>query len=233
MRILMLAALAACCVPSFGWAGGKKGGGSSAHPVARLAAEALGTNAKDIQILAVANPLDRENNAGSAALIKVDDGRDGGLANCHLLELAGKPYGPGKIEAQMRTSVCPQGAAKGVQLARVALSGRHEAWQVRLETARYDSKAQGGETAILWGLYVRDGSSLRGVWERTSTTFKSKADPAMNQAEVCSAPQISQGSQDPDSVTVDCDTETMAGNLPKRRKQSFKSTWQGDRYVQN
>ncbi|MBM4342040.1 MAG: hypothetical protein FJ100_01490 [Deltaproteobacteria bacterium] len=214
-------------------AGKKSAGGSGGHPVVRLAAEAFSGNAKDIALLAVANPLDRESSEGSAALVRLDDGRDGGLPTCYLLELQGKPYSPGRIAAQQRMSVCPAGAPKGAQLSRVALSGRHEAWQVRLESARYDSKAGGGETAAFWGLFARQGGDLRSLWERTSTTFKSKGDVALNQSEVCGAPQIVAGSQEPDSVTVVCDTETMAGKLPKRARLTFKSSWAGDRYIQN
>ncbi|MSQ81934.1 MAG: hypothetical protein EXR77_03335 [Myxococcales bacterium] len=212
---------------------GKKSASASGHPVVRLAAQALGGNVRDIALLAVAVPLEREKADGSAALVRLDDGRDGGLPTCYLLELAGKPYGPNKIEAQQRMSVCPAGPPKGAQLSRVAISGRHEAWQVRLESARYDTKAQGGEMAVFWGLLVRSGSEIKSLWERTSTTFKSKTDVALNQAEVCTPPQITVGGQEPDLVTVHCDSETMAGKLPKRAKLTFKSSWAGDRFLQN
>lgn len=214
-------------------AGKKSSGGGGGHPIVRLAAETFSGSTKDIALLAVANPLDRESSEGSAALVRLDDGRDGGLPTCYLFELQGKPYSPGKIAAQQRMSVCPAGTPKGVQLARVALSGRHEAWQVRLESARYDSKAGGGETAAFWGLFSRQGGDFKSLWERTSTTFKSKSDVALNQSEQCGAPQIATGSQEPESVTVVCDTETMAGKLPKRARLTFKSSWAGDRYIQN
>lgn len=221
-------------LPAVAVAGGKKAGTPSGHPIVRLLADAQSASIKDITLIAVGNPLDRENGAGSAALVRLDDGRDGGVPICWLLELAGKAFGPGKIEAQLRLSVCPTGPVKGAQLARVALSAMHEAWQVRIESARYDSKAQGVESAALWGLYGKYGTTeLRPLWERTSTTFKSKADPTMNQAETCGTPEISAGGQEPDAVTVHCDTETMLGKLPKRAKQNFRSAWMGDKYSMN
>ena len=216
------------------WAGSKAVKAPSGHPIVRLVAESQSASPKDITLLAVANPLDRENLAGSAAVVRLDDGRDGGVPICWLIELAGKAYGPGKIDSQFQLSVCPAGPAKGVQLARVAISGRHEAWQVRIESARYDSKAQGVESAALWGLYGKYGTTeTRALWERTSTTFKSKTDVTMNQAETCGTPEITAGSQEPEAVTVHCDTETMLGKLPKRAKQSFRSAWMGDRYSMN
>ncbi len=208
-------------------------GGGAVHPVAKLMAEAESAQVRDITVLAVAEPLGREHAPGSAALVRIDDGRDGGLPNCFLLELAGKPAGPVKIDAKFRLSVCPSGPAKGVQLARQAISNHQEAWLVRLEHLRYDSKGHGSESSILWGLYGRPlgESEPRAVWERTSTTFKSRDDPGNNVAEVCASPEIAAGGQEPSTITITCDTEVMLGKLPKRAKQTFTSVWSSDRYV--
>jgi len=207
---------------------------TAGHPVTRLAAQHLGASLRDLTLIATALPLERERSDGSAALVRLDDGRDGGLPSCYLLDLAGRPFAPGKVEAHLRLSVCPSGPVKAAQLARVALSAKHEAWQVRVEAARYDNKAQGAETAVLWGLYGRYGTAeVRALWERTSTTFRSKTDPGMNQAETCAAPQIAAGGQEPASVAVECDTETTLGKLPKRARQTFRSNWVGDRYSMN
>lgn len=205
---------------------------AAGHPVAKLLAEAESANLRDITVIAVAEPLEREHAAGSAALVRLDDGRDGGLPNCWLLELAGKPAGPVKIDSKTRLSVCPGGPTKGAQLSRVPLSKAQEAWQVRIEQIRYDSKGGGGEQGILWGLYGRTQgqSETRALWERTSMTFKSRTDPTVNQAEVCQAPQIDSSGQEPGPIAISCDTETMLGKLPKRAKQTFRSAWSGDRY---
>ncbi|MBI5607827.1 MAG: hypothetical protein HY902_02995 [Deltaproteobacteria bacterium] len=207
--------------------------GGAVHPVAKLVAQAEAAQVRDITVLAVAEPLGREHAAGSAALVRIDDGRDGGLPNCFLLELAGKPAGPVKIDAKLRLSVCPAGPAKGVQLSRQAISNHQEAWLVRLEHQRYDSKGHGAESSILWGLYGRPlgESEPRAVWERTSTTFKSRDDPGNNVAEVCTAPDIAAGGQEPTTIAIQCDTEVMLGKLPKRAKQTFTSVWSADRYV--
>ncbi len=206
---------------------------AAGHPVAKLLAEAEGANLRDITVIAVAEPLEREHAAGSAALVRLDDGRDGGLPNCWLLELAGKPAGPVKIDAKTRLSVCPGGPTKGAQLSRAALSKAQEAWLVRIEQVRYDSKGGGSEQSILWGLYGRPQGQgeTRALWERTSTTFKSRTDPTVNQAEVCQAPQIDASGQEPGPIAIQCDTETMLGKLPKRAKQTFRSAWSGDRYI--
>lgn len=227
-----LLTLSTLCLPA-AVSAAKKGGAVSGHPVARLLAEADGAQVRDITVLAVAEPLDREHAPGSAAVVRLDDGRDGGLPTCFLLELAGKPAGPVKIDGRFRLSVCPSGAAKGVSLSRQAISNHQEAWLVRVEHQRYDSKGKGTESAILWGLYGRPlgESEPRAIWERTSTTFKSPSDPGNNVAEVCQAPEIAAGGQEPDTVVIHCDTETMLGKLPKRAKQTFTSAWSGDRYV--
>jgi hypothetical protein len=223
--ILFACLAAAAAVPAHAGKGGP-------HPVAKLLAEADGASVKDITVVAVAEPLEREHAAGSAALVRVDDGRDGGMPSCWLLDLAGKPYAPGKIDSRARLSVCPMGPAKGAQLRRVALSVKHEAWLLRIESQRYDSKAQGGETAALWGLYgkLAGESEVRPLWERTSTTFFSKVDPSSNQAERCQAPQVAAAGQEPDTVTIDCDTEITFNKLTKKAKQTFRSKWAGDRY---
>ena len=203
------------------------------HPVARLLAEAESANLRDITVIAVAEPLEREHASGSAALVRLDDGRDGGLPNCWLVELAGRPSAPGKIDAKMRLSVCPGASTKGAQLLRAPLSRSMEAWQVRLEQLRFDSKGGGSEQSILWGLYgkAQGDSETRALWERTSTTFKSRTDPSVNQSEVCQAPQLDSSSQEPGPIAIECSTETTLGKLPKRAKQTFRSSWSGNRYV--
>lgn len=223
--LVAVCAASAATTPAFA-------GKASVHPVAKLFAEAESANLKDVQVIAVADTLEREHAAGSAAMVRLDDGRDGGLPSCWLLDLAGKPAAPGKIASRTRLSVCPLGPIKGAELRRVAVSVKHEAWQVRLESQRYDSKAQGGETAVLWGLYGKFSgeSEVRPLWERTSVTFFSKVDPSSNQAERCQAPQIAASGQEPDSVTIECDTEITFNKLTKKAKQTFRSKWDGDRY---
>lgn len=206
---------------------------ATGHPVARLLAEAESANLRDITVITVAEPLEREHASGSAALVRLDDGRDGGLPNCWLVELAGRPAAPGKIDAKLRLSVCPSGSTKGAQLARAPLSKSMEVWQVRLEQLRFDSKGGGSEQSILWGLYgkTQGDAEARALWERTSTTFKSRTDPTVNQSEVCQAPQLDASGQEPGPIAIECNTETMLGKLPKRAKQTFRSAWSGNRYL--
>jgi hypothetical protein len=92
--------------------------------------------------------------------------------------------------------------------------------------------AKGVESSVLWALVadLGDGQGHKLVFERTSTTFKSKEDPKMNQAELCDAPVLQSG-QEPEGLKITCDTETMLGNLAKRQRSTFEYAWQGDRFA--
>lgn len=221
--------LVACVLTPNAWAAPKK-----APILATLAAEHLRASVRDVTILATAVPNERENSPGSAAIVRVDDGRDGGLPDCHLLVLAGRPATPGKIDAALRLTTCPRGEQKkGSSLQRISLSGRHDAWLAHLESQRYDSMAKGAEHAKLWAIVGQSGvgAEPRLLFERTSVTFKSPSDPKLNQAETCQAPVVKQGAQEPEGLEITCDTETMLGNLPKKQRQTFRYLWAGDRFT--
>lgn len=198
-----------------------------------LAANHLGAPSRDVAVLVTANPLPRENASGSAAVVRVDDGSDGGIPQCHLLILAGRPATPAKVEAAERLPVCPRyNQGKGALLQRIELDTRRSAWRLRLGSERYDTMAKGLETLGLWALLadLGDGKGLRTVFERTSTSFKSKEEPATNQAEVCDVPVLRSG-QAPETLELPCMTETMFDKVPKRQKIVYQYAWQGDRYL--
>ncbi|MFZ4576977.1 MAG: hypothetical protein ACOYOB_01175 [Myxococcota bacterium] len=201
---------------------------------AALSAAYLGASARDVAVLATAVPQSREGMAGSAALVRVDDGSDGGNPACHVVAFAGRPSAPIKVEAATRLSTCPRfekDKSKGVRFERIALGARRGAWLVRLETARVDSIAKGIETQTLWALLASNAQdpTPQQVWERASTTFKSREDPRLNQAEQCEAPVVRGGSA-PEVLELPCETETMLGTLPKRQRQVFRYLWEGDRF---
>lgn len=198
-----------------------------------LAGEYLHRPARDVATLATALPAGNENDKGSAALVRVADGADGGNPTCHLLLLEGQPGMPGKVLSGLQLSVCPRyDQGKATQLSRVQLDKRRGAWRLRLDSQRMDTIAKGVETSLLWALVadLGDGSGARLVFERTSTTFRSKQEPTTNQAESCEAPVVVSG-QEPEGLRITCDTETMLGNLAKRQKSTFEYAWQGDRFA--
>jgi len=207
------------------------GGGGGGGPVVAVATDYLHAKARDLKVMAVAVPYNAESSNGSAAIVRVDDGSDGGNPVCHLLLLAGKPSSPGKVESSVKFTVCPRAdQGKDTLLSRVQMGGKRYAWQLRLSTARYDAMAKGTEHSQHWALVAEMGTGPQVVFERTSTTFKSPSDPATNQAEVCQAPVI-KGESEPESAEVACDVEMMLGKLAKRSKAVFRYVWQGDRFL--
>jgi hypothetical protein len=206
------------------------------HPALLLAAPAVRAEARDMTLIATAAPDAKENRNGSAVLVRVDVGKDGGLPACWLLELLGRPATPGKITASFKLSVCPGGPTKGSTLARVHLGGKRWAWRARIEAVRADTHAKGLETRVLWALAadLGEGQGTKLVLERTSTTFKSQKDPAVNQMEQCQAPEVVQGGgDDPNewpALVMACETETMLGTLPKRESATVRYVWMGAVY---
>ena len=229
LRALWLPSLL-LAVPSV--AAPKKGG---PHPVLLAAAPRVQSDLRDLTLLATAVPDAKENRNGSAALVRNDQGRDGGLPACWLLGLEGRPATPGRVDAVIKLPVCPAGPPKGTELGRMML-GKRGAWRLRLESARADTFAKGVESRVLWAVAADagEGAGLQVVYERTSTTFKSRTDPGTNQLEQCQAPVVSavgDGSDDEwPGLATSCETETMLGSLPKRERLTFRYQWMGDRY---
>ena len=209
----------------------KKAGGASV--LATVAGQHLGKPARDIGVLASAAAGGNEQ--GGAVLVRVSDGTDGGLPVCHILTLEGSPSSPGKVTGALQVNVCPvydKDAAKGAKLDRVPVSRRWNAWRVRLDSQRVDQLGKGVESQIHWALAAdtNDGQGLHYVFERTSTTFRSKEQPQQNQSEVCDAPVIQVGDP-PEGLTLACDTETTLGTRAKKLRTSFAYTWQGDHFA--
>jgi hypothetical protein len=210
--------------------------GRKASPLVALAAEVLHRDARDVTVLATALPAAREQAYGSAALVKVDDGSDGGVPTCWLLELSGRPTSPGTVASQTQLSVCPTGAeAKQTRLSRVALSLKHDAWLLFTATQRVDSYAKGMAKSGLWALVgvAQPGETPRIVFERTSTAFFSKADPSANSSEVCQPPVIAGGGVEPTTLSLQCDSEAMLGKQVKRSRATIGYSWNGERFLPN
>ena len=204
---------------------------ASAKPASlpSLCASHFHVAARDITVLATALPLSREGSPGSAAVVRVSDGSDGGNPICHLVLLAGRPAGPGVVQEALRMETCPHydRAKKGALLSRVALGAQQAAWQLRIESQRMDAIAKGVESQQLWALVAKSNAQapLQTIWSFMATSFASPADPKMNQSETCETPLIDGGAQ---SLTLNCDTMAMLGTLPKREKVVRKFRWMGE-----
>lgn len=187
--------------------------------------------ARDVSVLATALPLAHEGSPGSAALVRVADGSDGGNPTCHLVLLAGRPSGPGMVQEALRLDTCPHydKDKKGALLSRVALGANRAAWQLKLQSQRMDAIAKGVEAQQLWALASKASAEapLKLVWSFLSTSFTSQNDPRMNQSETCETPIIQAGS-DAQGLTLSCDTMAMLGSLPKRERIVRKFRWSGE-----
>ncbi len=206
-------------------------GGKASPALAKLAAEFLKANPKDVRVLASASPMPEE--PGGGALVRVDDGADGGNPICYLLQLAGRPSSPAKVEASLKFAVCPRAdQGKTSHLERVSL-GRRNAWLLRLDSMRWDSMAKGGESQLYWAIAtdMGDGAGLRPVFERTSTGFKSKDQPALNQQEICKAPTVAISAGEPQGASIACEVETTQGTLLKRTQTTFSYMWDGSQFA--
>ena len=229
MRFLLTMAMMLVAIPAM--AKGAAPSAKASPALTKLAAEFLKAHPKDVRVLAAAAPMAEE--AGGAALVRVDDGADGGNPICYLLTLAGRPSSPAKIELSLKFAVCPRAdQGKTTRLERISL-GRRNAWLLRLDAARWDSMAKGGESQLYWAIAtdMGDGAGLRPVFERTSTTFKSHDQPALNQSEICKAPTVTISAGEPQGASIACDIESMLGTMVKRTQSTFSYMWDGSQFA--
>jgi hypothetical protein len=214
--LLSTAAVAATVPPSSATARGRDGG------IKALAAAKLGIDARDVSVLATA-----EDNGKGAALVRVHSD----VPRCHLLTFDGRPKAATAVEATVRLPVCAvyDKDARGAKLERVKLTSRQGAWRAYTDSKRMDALAKGVETRRFWGLYASGSAGFGAVFERTSTSFKSQANKAINQAEVCEAPALALGDS-PSTLTITCDTEAMLGAALKKKRTTFAYRWSGSRF---
>lgn len=227
--LAILAMTAAASISPAAWA--KGAAAPKAGPaLTKLAVEYFKAHPKDLKVLVSAAAFPEE--AGGAAIVRVDDGSDGGNPVCHLVELAGRPGSPAKIQSSLKYQTCPRAdQGKGTVLQRLNL-GRKNGWLVRLESLRYDTMAKGGESQLLWAVSadMGDGAGLRNVFERLSTAFRSKEQAAVNTSEVCKAPEVKVSSGEPQGLAITCQLESMMGTLAKRTEQTFGYMWDGSSF---
>ena len=225
MRFLMMMVVLLIATPALA-----KDSTKASPALAKLAAEYLKAHPKDVRVLAASAGLAEE--TGGGALVRVDDGADGGNPICYLLATAGRPSSPARIDASAKFTVCPRAdQGKTTHLERISL-GRRNGWLMRLESQRWDSMAKGGESQLYWAIAsdLGDGAGLRPVFERTSTAFKSKENAALNQAEVCKAPVVTLSAGEPQGASITCDIEGMHDRTVKKSQQTFGYMWDGSQF---
>jgi len=191
--------------------------------IKKLAVRHFSVESRDARVIATASSPDKKR----AALVRL---QNNDVPVCHLLLISGKRKL--KLDKAIRLSVCAayDKDARAAKLKRVPLTTHRDAWRVFVLSKRVDAMAKGLETRRFWGLYTNAGSLSSTVFERTSTSFKSKANRAVNQAEICDAPVFSVADA-PTTLTMNCKTEAMLGGYIKRNTATFKYGWMGGRFI--
>lgn len=191
----------------------------------QLAMKQFDVSAREVTVVATAKADGR----GGAALVRL---QNVDVPTCHLLVFDVPPNAATQVAASARLPVCAayDKDVRSGKLERVALTSSRSAWRVSVLSRRVDAMAKGVETRRLWALYADVGAGLTPIFERTSTSFDSKADKAINQAEVCDAPVFAVDDE-PTSLTVQCDVDSMVGRYMRRKRSTFNYLWQGGRFV--
>ena len=157
---------------------------------------------------------------GSAAIARVERSE---APTCYLMVLDSSAS---KVKTTVRLPVCPAYGkhSRSAKLKAVPLTSHKQAWRVYLASKRVDMPARGGETRRLWGLYADMGTGTKKVFARTSTSFTSKVNKAVNQTEVCEAPQFPVGDE-PTTLRLSCKTSAMLGITMDTRRTTLNYKW--------
>lgn len=193
--------------------------------VKKLAMERFSANPRDVKVIGTAEA----SGLGAAALVRVESI---GAPACYLLHLDGTVRTATRVTQTLRLPVCAvyEKHARLGRLKAVKLTTRRSAFLVYLDSKRADIPAQGTESRRLWGIYAKQGEELAAVFERTSTSFESKKNKAVNQTEVCKAPDFVVGDE-PTSLSVKCVNAAMHGPTMDRRESTVHYRWQDGRFV--
>ena len=150
---------------------------------------------------------------------------------CYVLLLDAPPRRATKILKSFRARVCAayDKHAKKAKLRRVQLTNRHDAWRAYIHSVRADAIAKGAETLRFWGLYSDGGATATTLFERVSTSFKSKANSAVNQAEVCQPPAFPVGDE-PSTLTMVCDNEAQLESRVTTTTNTYNYVWKSGRF---
>lgn len=197
----------------------------TARGVKKLAMARFNVSAREIGIVAKANATSQ----GDAVVVRL---LNTDVPVCQLLILDARAAAATKIVTAIRLPVCAAYTkeSRDSRVTRVQLTNGRSAYRVNLNSRRMDAIAKGVETLALWGLYADMGTGFRAVFERTSTSFKSQVNNAVNQAETCSAPTFAV-SVSPTTLTIACTTVRMLGGAATRKTATVPYQWQDGRFA--
>ncbi len=195
-----------------------------ARGVKKLAMKRFDCGAREVKVLGTAKAPGK----GGAALVRL---QNSDVPVCQLLILDGPPRRAKSVVRAVRLPVCAayDKEARQAKLDVVPFTSRVSAYRVSVFSKRMDAIAKGVEKRRFWGLYADMGTGVGAVFERTSTSFKSQVNKAINQSEVCEAPTFSVADK-PTKLSVQCVSETMLGGAATRKRTTVNYTWSGTRF---
>lgn len=219
MAIFALAALVSAGLAT----GADTAAARSKSSVKKLAMAKFNVGKRDVSIIASAKGT--TNGAVIVRLKRTD------VPTCHLLLLNAPPRRATKILKSFRTRVCAayDKHAKKAKLKRVQLTSRHDAWRAYIHSVRADAIAKGAETRRSWALYSDGGATATRLFQRVSTSFKSKANSAVNQAETCEPPAYPVGDA-PTTLTMTCKIEAQLESRVTTNTNVYSYVWKDGRF---
>lgn len=189
----------------------------------KLAMAKFDVGSRDVAIIATA-----KGPASGAVVVRL---QNSDVAVCRLLVLDAPPKRATRIVKAFRLRVCAAYTkhAKATKLKRIALTTREDAWRVFVLSVRADALAKGAETRRLWAIYSDAKDNSKEVFNRVSTSFKSKANAAVNQAEVCDPPEFAVASA-PTTLTLQCNNEARLESRTITKTNTYEYVWRGGRF---
>ncbi|HAN30687.1 MAG TPA: hypothetical protein DCQ06_03735 [Myxococcales bacterium] len=212
--VVLILIVGLCSIPHLVGARGARG-------AKKLAMKRFDASSREVKVIA--------SHRSGAALVRL---QTGDVPVCHLMKLNTSPARATSVLNSVRLSTCAtyDKEARSARLKEVKLTSRTKAYQVFILSKRMDAIAKGVEIRRMWGLYQATKERINRLFERTSTSFKSQVNKAINQSEVCEAPVIAQAST-PGPLTLKCLTETMLGGAVKRKTNTYRYIWSEERYM--
>lgn len=192
--------------------------------VKRLAMKRFDVGSREVSVIATA----KDGNRG-AALVRL---KHMDVPVCQLLILDAPARSAHNIVNAVRLPVCAayDKEAHSVGLKRIQITTDRGGYQVNVLSKRMDAIAKGVEIRRLWGIYADFGSGMTAVFERTSTSFESRVNDAINQSEVCEAPTFTVDDR-PGNLSISCVTKTTLDGHVHKQRSTFNYRWDMRRFA--
>jgi hypothetical protein len=193
--------------------------------VKSLAMKRFNVGSREVAVIAST----KSSSKGGAAIVRL---QHTDVPVCQLLVLNAAPRKATAIVKTIRLRVCAAYSkeAKKARLDEVQLTNGRRAFRASVLSRRMDAIAKGVETLRFWGLFADMGTGFRAVFERTSTSFKSQVNKAVNQAEECRPPAFPVGTS-PTTLTIGCTSVRMLGGAATRKTATVAYHWEAGRFV--